>query len=148
MEAPYETVYVVEDWYDGPRSGYARYRQQPHAYRSLYLDWNSSEDYNPDEDRFELTPVSAQVLEWAVASHHLWLKWNTAYRTGTLPAGANDEERILPEDRAYDQELRALIEQFMNTQTETRFIVRGKFEPGCGKFEPGCDRVQWYEINA
>lgn len=59
----YETVYVVEDWYDGPRSGYADYRQNPHFYRSLFLDIENSDDYNHDEERFELTPVSAQVLK-------------------------------------------------------------------------------------
>lgn len=137
MEAPHETVYVVEDWYDGPRSGFAGYQQKPHFYRSLHLE---GDHYNYDEDRFELTPVSTQVLKWAIASHQLWLKWDEAYRTGTLPEGAYAEERILPEDRAYNRELRDVIEQYMDTQTETQFVVRGKFEPGC-------NHVQWYEIN-
>lgn len=141
MEAPYEAVYVVEDWYDGPRSGYADYRQKPHFYRSLHLDGDNYKHYNPDEDRFELTPVSVQVVEWAVASYQLWVKWDEAYRTGTLPEDAGDDTRILPEDRVDDQKLRALIEQSINTQAGTKFIVRGKFEPGCR-------RVHWYEINA
>ena len=62
-EAVSETIYVIEDWYDGPRSGFADYRQQPHFYRSLHLDGDNHSHYDPDEDRFELTPVSAQVLE-------------------------------------------------------------------------------------
>ncbi len=140
MEALYETVYVVEDWYDGPRSGFADYKQKPHFYRSLHLDGSNYDKYNPDEDRFELAPVSVQVVEWAVASHQLWLRWDAAYRAGTLPQDADDEVRILPEDRVHDQELRALIEQFMNMQAGTRFVVHGEFELGC-------NRVQWYEDN-
>ncbi len=136
--AAYETVYVVDDWYDGPRSGFADYKQQPHSYRSLHLDINSSADYDYDEDRFELTPVSAQALEWAIASHQLWNKWNEAYRAGILPEEANDE-RILLGDRAYDQELRIQIEQQMSLQKENSFLV-------CGKFELGSQRVQWYEV--
>ena len=140
MGSPYETVYVVEDWYDGPRSGYADYRQKPHFYRSLHLDGDNYKHYNYDEDRFELTPVPTQVLEWAVESHQLWTKWSEAFRAGTLPKNANDDVCILPGDRVYDQKLRDLIKQSMNTQVGTQFVVRGKFELGCR-------RVQWYEIN-
>ena len=141
METPYENVYAVEDWYDGPRSGFADYQQKPHFYRSLHLDGNNYSHYNYDEDRFELTSVSAQVLEWAVESDKLWQSWNEAYRTGTLPEGTDSDERILPEDRARYQELGALIEQHIKTQSETPFIVRGTFELGCR-------RVQWQENEA
>ena len=140
MEAPYETVYVVEDWYDGPRSGFANYQQQPHFYRSLFLDIEINSDYDPDENRFELTPVSEQVVEWAVASHYLWLKWNEAYRAGTIAQEANDEIRILPEDRVRYQELCEMIEQHRNEQVASKFIVRGKFEIGSR-------RVQWYDLD-
>ena len=138
-EASYETVHIVEDWYDGPRNGYADYEQQPHFYRSLHLDGDNYEHYNYDEDRFEMTPVSAQVLEWAIASHQLWVKWDEAHRTGTLPEGA--DVRILPEDRVHYQKLCDRIKQHLDVCPEASFIVRGKFELGCR-------RVQWYERNA
>ena len=73
-------------------------------------------------------------------SHQLRLKWDEVYGTGTLPQGADDEVRILPEDRIHDQELRALIEQSLDMQTETQFVVHGEFELGC-------NRVRWYEDN-
>ncbi len=63
MEVPHETVYVIEEWYDGPREGFANYHNKPHYYRSVFLDIENSGDYDPDEDRFELTPVSEQAME-------------------------------------------------------------------------------------
>lgn len=138
-EAVYETVYVVEDYYDGPRSGFADYQQRPHFYRSLYLDGETYDGYNPNEDRFELTPVPEKVVEWAVASHHLWLKWDAAYRSGKLPPEPQDELRILPEDRQGYHELRTLIEQHRNECSAPSFIVRGNFDSSCG--------VQWYDLD-
>ena len=136
MEKPYETVYVVDEWYDGPRTGFANLQQKPHFYRSLFLDIDNDDDYDPEEDRFELTPVPEQVVEWAVASHQLWLKWNEAYRAGTLPQDLNDRMRVLPEDRALYTELRERVERHMSTQSCPSLIVRGRFELGSR-------RVQW-----
>ncbi len=138
VEAVYETVYVIEDWYDGPRSGFADYRQQPHFYRSLHLDEDNYNQYNYNEDRFELAPVSAQVVEWAVEDNHLWQSWDTAYRAGILPEDVNDDERILPEDRVRHKELRDLIEYHIKAQVGAPFVVRGKFEPDF-------NRVRWQE---
>ena len=139
---PDETVYVVEDWYDGPRTGYADYQQKPYFYRSLFLDIEEGKDYNPDEDRFELTPVSEQVVEWAIACHQLWLKWSEAYRSGALPEEPDDEVRILPEDRARNQELREMIEQNWAERSAPSFIVRGEFDAGFGG-----GKVRWRELD-
>jgi len=142
MEAQCEVVHVVEDWYDGPRAGYADYHQKPHFYRSLHLDIDSGHDYNPDEDRFELTPVPEQVVEWAIASHQLWLKWDEARRAGTIGQWPDGGVCILPEDRARDQQLRDMIEQHSAKQSMTSFIVRGEFDAGFGG-----GRVRWQELD-
>ena len=141
MEVPDETVYVVEDWYDGPRTGYADYQQRPHFFRSLYLDGETGDGYIPNEDRFELTPVPEQVVKWALASHQLWLRWSEAYRTGTFgqePGGV----RILPEDRACNQELRDMIEEHSAKQSVPSFIIRGEFH---ANFDGGS--VRWRELD-
>lgn len=142
MEAQCEVVHVVEDWYDGPRTGYADYQQHPHFYRSLHLEIDSGHNYNPDEDRFELTPVPEQVVEWAIASHQLWLRWDEARRAGTLPQEAHDEVRILREDRARNQQLRDMIEQHWAKRSVPSFIVRGEFHAGFGG-----GKVLWRELD-
>lgn len=138
MEALHETVYVVEDWYDGPREGFANYRNKPHHCRSLFLDTKYNDKYNPDEERFELTPVSEQAIEWVVASHQLWLKWEEAYHAGTL--APEDDAPVLPEDRVQYQYLRDMLEQHRTEQSASAFVA-------CGRFELGCHRVQWYGLD-
>lgn len=120
METSYEIVYAVENYF-----------------RSLYPGWDNSEDYNPDEDRFELISVSAQAVGWAIESYELRLRWNEVYCTEILPEGANDDSRILAEDHEHEQKPRSLIEQFVPTQTTSSFIVHGMFEPRCRQ-------VKWY----
>ncbi len=139
MEVTYKIVYVVEDWYDGPRSGFASYQQKPHFFRSVFLDIESSDEYDPNEDRFELTPIPEKVVGWAVASHQLWLRWDEAYRAGKLLPQPHDEVRILPEDRAHYNELCMLIEQQKNGHSASSFIV-------CGTFD-GSRGVQWDDWN-
>ena len=137
-----EIVHVVEDWYDGPRAGYADYQQRPHFFRSLYLDGETGDGYIPNEDRFELTPVSEQVVEWAIAGHQLWLRWNEAHRAGTLLQEPHDGERILLEDRARNQQLRDRIEQHLAKHSAPSFIIRGEFEASFGG-----GRVHWRELD-
>lgn len=119
-----DIVYTIEDWYDGPRDGYTNYRQKPHFYRSLHLD---NDVYDPDEDRFELTPVSERVIEWALARHTLWRKWSEAYRLGNPPEIAFGFVRILPEDLPRYRELCALIEKDKQERAALSFNMRGQF---------------------
>src|SRR4051794_39870366 len=46
MDRDVEPIHVIKDWYDGPRTGVAEYRGEPHWYRSVYLD---NEQWDPDE---------------------------------------------------------------------------------------------------
>jgi hypothetical protein len=67
MDGPYERVYTVTDYYDGPRSGVASLGGRPHVYRSLWQD--QADDW--DDDRFELSPIAPEVLalaleDWAI----------------------------------------------------------------------------------
>ncbi len=134
----HDIVYTVEDWYDGPRDGYADYRQKPHFYRSLHFD---NDVYNPDEDRFELTPVSGQVVQWALVQHTLWQKWDKAYRAGTLPEEPDESIRILAEDLPRYHELCTLIEKDRQENAASSFVVRGQF--ASGKMQ-----VQWYDLDS
>jgi len=121
-----ETGYVIDDWYDGPRTGFANYLGTPHFYRSLHLDLEDYKNYASEEDRFELTPVLHQAVEWAAEDHQLWQKWAEARRAGTLATDGNNI-RILSEDRVRHQELQSLIEQHLSQKKDQSFIAHGYF---------------------
>jgi hypothetical protein len=124
---PFETVYTVDHYYDGPRSGVADFRGKPHFYRSVYLDTNK---WNPDEDRFELTPIPSEICALAIEDFLLWQRWQVAELAGTAPALSNSAERVLPADAARHAELRAILAPYLRTDLAHRVIARGDFRPG------------------
>lgn len=139
MESEFEAVLTVEEWYDGPRTGAANYRGRPHFYRSLYLD---TPEWDPDEDRFELTPVSPEALAWSLEDYRLWERWNEARAAGQLPDDGDDDPddlRVLPGDRDRHCELRALVEGYLARERPRAFVVRGEFELGAR-------RVRWRAV--
>ena len=60
MSERFEVVHLVDDYYDGPRTGVADFGGSPHRFRNL--GWVSpdgpDEPWDSLEDRFELTPVA------------------------------------------------------------------------------------------
>lgn len=136
---PTQTVYTVEDYYDGPRAGIADYNGHPHFYRSLYLD---SPDWNADEDRFELSPVSPDVVAAATEAAEIFDRWN---RTQPQRAGvliSEIEFGALPEDRNRRAQLHSfLASRYAEAVQASRIVVHGEFLP-CTDSASGW-RVRW-----
>jgi len=129
MDRDVEPIYVIEDWYDGPRTGVAEYGGVPHYYRSLYLD---RETWNPDEDRFELTPLTAESVAWAVEADRLFHRWDDARQAGTLPPDATEESLdgdaplVYPADRARFELLERQLHAYLEEARGRAFVVRGE----------------------
>ena len=135
-DSEFEVVYTVDDWYDGPRTGFAQYHGAPHHYRSLYLDYD---EWDADEDRFELIPVTADVLAAGLEAEAIFRRWTAARERGEIvwTTGTPESEfGALAEERDRYAVVRAVIEQYAKPNRSDGFIVRGKFELGCR-------RVQW-----
>ena len=133
MHHPPDRVYTTDDWYDGPRAGAADYRGAPHYYRSLYLD---TPKWDPKEDRFELTALSTEALEWAVEADRLFSRWDAARRAGTLPPEATEEALrpdtplVFPEDRDRYVDLQQKLTAYLAAARTRAFVVRGEFVVG------------------
>jgi len=135
-DSEFADVYTIDDWYDGPRTGFAEYRGAPHHYRSLYLDYD---DWDAEEDRLELIPVSADVLAAALEADAIYRRWNAARERGEVTWAAGSplsEFGALPEDRGRYGIVRATIVRYAEPGHPEAFIVRGKFERGF-------KRIQW-----
>lgn len=130
-----ELPFTIDDWYDGPRSGFAQYNGAPHHYRSLYLDYD---DWDADEDRFELVRVSAAVLDAAVEASTIFDRWDAVRQAAgnRVPDPPASEFGALPEERQRYAALRAVIAPYEVAGHPGGFIVRGKFDLGC-------KRIQW-----
>lgn len=70
----YELVFTVDEYYDGPRTGVANFRGEPHFYDCIFDEKRS--DYS---NLFQLTPIDQKTFELALAAWRIWRKWEIAY---------------------------------------------------------------------
>lgn len=122
----WETVHTIDGWYDGPRSGAAEYGGVSCWYRSVYLDTN---EWNPDEDRFELTPITQDVLSWELERTAIFDRWDAARKDGSIvwKNGDLDSFGALPDEMMRYRELNEKVEAFL-TQASPKHFLRGNFD--------------------
>jgi hypothetical protein len=122
-----DVVHTVRDWYDGPRSGSAQYQDAPYWYRSVYLD---ADEWNEEEDRFELTPLSEEALAWDRERSEIFRRWDALRTEADRRHSPVDPETFgaLPEDRVRYAELNGRLEDFLRHHPPT-VLARGTFEP-------------------
>ena len=141
MDREFETVYTVDEYYDGPRSGIADFGGVPHFYRSVYLD---TVHWNPDEDRFELSPVTAAVRDMAVEAYKLWQRWQSASFAGTAPETEDNAPRVLSEDRPRYETLMLALAPHLRIDSNHRFLMRGEFTTSPQGQPPSGLGVRWF----
>jgi hypothetical protein len=121
MEAPFEKVYTMTDYYDGPRRGIADFNGRPHFYDS---EWDEVGD--DDAFTFALTPVPPEVLALALEDWVIWRRWETAFHEGQT---TNETHPALPDDRPRHDELSATLARRLVTDPSSRVRARGEFRP-------------------
>lgn len=125
MNDTLQTVYTMEDYYDGPRSGVADFDGQPHYYRSIYLD---TPQWNADEDRFELSPVTPEVLAAACEAAAIFKRWDSMRRATQGFTYTDKEFGALPEERARYRELEQFLESsYASAAQSRRVLAHGEF---------------------
>jgi hypothetical protein len=100
MGEEFEPVHGVEDYYDGPRTGVADFRGVPHRFCSLGWVTPDGPDgpWDPNDDRFELRPVSDPAAPLVVARGEFrFLRRDPALPPGVL---GTCEVRWIPESEA------------------------------------------------
>ncbi len=115
-----DNVYTVEDYYDGPREGFADFEGRPHYYRCVFDaagdDW---------KETFRLTPVSEEVLKFALENWQIWLRWKAAFDAGETDTSTHP---ALPEDRSRYLQLNDLVEKAIANNAGSAFVALGQFE--------------------
>jgi hypothetical protein len=125
MNEDFQALYTIEDYYDGPRSGVADFEGRPHYYRSIYLD---AAQWNPDEDRFELSPVTLEVQAAACEAAAIFKRWDTMRQATPSFTYTDEEFGALPEERARYHELERFLESSYAAAARTRrILVHGEF---------------------
>lgn len=139
MNDAFQFVYTIENYYDGPRSGVADFNGQPHYYRSIYLD---TPNWNPEEDRFELSPVTPEILAAACEAAAIFKRWDSMRKTTPGFIYTHDEFGALPEHRARYRELEQFLESCYAAAARTgRVLVQGEFR--VSESSPSGLQVRW-----
>ncbi len=119
MARPFEKVYTMTDWYDGPRSGVADFDGKPHLYMSEWDD--RADDY---ASTFVLSPISPEVFQLALEDWATWRRWETAFHEGRATL---DTHPALPEDRARHEQLKPILEERLVIDPARQLRARGEF---------------------
>jgi hypothetical protein len=133
MDLFFERVYTIDEWRAGPRAGVANFAGVPHFYRSVSP---TSEAWSPTEDRFEITPLSAELFEMMLEANALFRRWHPGPRTSGQGAEPHPEAG---DDRVRYEELERQIADALAVRLPIA-IMRGHFD-----FNP--DRVRWTPID-
>ena len=120
LEAGYDRVFTVTDYYDGPRKGIANFRGQLHFYECLF-----SEDHDGYSDLYQLTPISRKTFDLAMEDWAIWQRWEGAFhaRKATL-----ESHPALPQDRARHHEIDAVLSSSLKTDESTCIVRVGSFD--------------------
>ncbi len=131
-----DQVFTVEDFWDGPREGFATFRGRPHHFRCIFDE--AADDWT---DRFHVTPVSDEALAAAREAWEIWLRWEEA-----LVAGETTEEThpALPADRPRYEQLKKIYDGVVDGNQSVSFIARGEFRSSDGApTDDAMLRVKW-----
>ena len=133
MQLFFERVFTIDEWCAGPRAGVANFAGVPHFYRSVRPQ---SDAWSPAEDRFEIIPLTPELLEMILEADALFHQWHPGPRTAReLPLDGRGpaEERV-----RYAQLEREIADGLAKRHPIA--IMRGQFD-----FDP--DRVRWTPID-
>jgi len=115
-----ETVHIVLDFFDCPRSGVADYQGNPHYFS---CDWDEATgDYGHS---FSLFPINDQFMEIALAQLEISQQGVLAFSSGIYSANTNVGHRDI--DQHYNQ-LQQLIDAFIKVLPASQIHLNGNFQ--------------------
>jgi hypothetical protein len=135
---PFEQVFTMTDYYDGPRRGIANFDGRPHAYDAPFNHWE--EGY---ADLYVLRAVDEETFRIALEDWEIWLCWEAAFYAGTA---TRDTHPALPADRARHDELARSFEARLGALSGPAIRVRGMFRRSAEHAGPPCLEVQWTPV--
>jgi hypothetical protein len=134
--AEWETVYTVNDYFDGPRGGVADYLGKPHVYK---CDWNDAAD--DWSELFSLSPIGSATFRLVQEDWQIWRRWKSAFDRGQLAEG--DQHPALAIDRTRHEEIRAVLTTALQIDAANAIRAIPEFR---GSLEPLALEVRWSQI--
>ncbi len=115
----FEEVFIVTDYYDGPRQGIANYLGSPHFFDCVFSD--EKQDYS-NLDR--LTHVTDPTFQLALEDWAIWTRWDHAFKAGQTSQKIHP---ALPEDAVRHAEIKSLLADHLKTDPVLCIVRTAKF---------------------
>jgi hypothetical protein len=117
-----DQLYTIEDYYDGPREGFATFEGHPHHYKCVV-----DESAVDGPESFRLTPIAPEVLPLVLEAWQIWLRWKGAFEAGRTTI---DSHPAVPDDKPRQEYLQSVISQCVLSNQSRSFLARAEFQPG------------------
>jgi hypothetical protein len=116
----YETVFTVTEYSGWPRKGIANYQGTPHLF-----EWVSNDAKDENAKLFRLTPLNAEVFQFAMEDWEIWRRWLVAFYEkkadiSTRPA--------LPNEAGRHAELKRILDEVLVSDPLRGTLRVGRFE--------------------
>lgn len=138
LDAGFERVYTVTDYYDGPRRGIADFNGTPHLFVSEFE--NETQEFG----MYRLSPVTDEVLELALEDWTIWRRWETAFHQGLT---TTETHPALPEGRSRSLELEQLLQTALvpdeNATREVNAVFKPRIDPDWNQLGARPLQVNW-----
>ncbi|HLE54298.1 MAG TPA: hypothetical protein VI999_03540 [Thermoplasmata archaeon] len=110
----------MEYYWDGPKTGVATFKGEPHAYECVF------DDRLDDWSWFYLLkPIDPETLQLVTEKWQIWLRWEDAHQTGQTTISTHP---ALPADRPRFMELTGILNSKLEVPASSDLAAHGEFE--------------------
>jgi hypothetical protein len=131
-----EPVLIIDDWWDGPKTGVALYGGRPHYFERIFDE--ALDDYS---DRYRLMPLNATDLRTFEEQAEIFQRWSNAFDNGETDRSTHP---ALPGERERSKALDVDRQKILESARAAQFEVIGKHS----NITPSAGRVEYPETNS
>ena len=115
-----EQVLTVGYYWDGPKTGVAKFNGEPHAYECIFDDRLDEWSWF-----YFLNPIDPATLQLVMEKWQIWLRWEEAHHTGQTTISTHP---ALPADRPRFMELTRILNSKLDVPASSDLAAHGEFE--------------------
>jgi len=114
-----EQVLTVEYYWDGPKTGVATFKGEPHVYECVFDDRLDEWSWF-----YLLKPMDPGTLQLVMEKWQIWLRWEEAHHTGQTTISTHP---ALPADRPRFMELKGILNSKLEVSASSEFAAHAEF---------------------
>ncbi len=115
-----EQVLTVEYYWDGPKTGVARFKREPHVYECVFDDRLDEWSWF-----YLLKLIDPETLRVVMERWQIWIRWEEAHHTGRTTMSTHP---ALPADRPRWLQLTRILDSKLEVSASSDLAANAEFE--------------------